>query len=277
MWRLRSRRLRSANNVKRFEIRERGRAPLPAIDLAGDVIAIGSGPSAGVRLPAEAARAVHVRIEGTHWIAIADAIVDGTARAAGDAGELGDTTTFAIGAYDVRVERSPAGATVASPQRTESLARELVRGLLGGDAAPVLRRGTHDRPLAPPDSTLVIGRGDEADWAILDSDLSREHAAVTRSWDGVTIRDLGSKNGTRVDGRKIDACVLHDGARIELGTVVLEFRDPAERHLRGGTATRVTPVVRETIDAPAPNRMGFVVALVIAALAAAGLVWVLAS
>jgi hypothetical protein len=263
--------------VKRFEIRERGRAPLPAIDLAGDVIVIGSGPSAGVRLPAEAARAVHVRVEGARWIAIADAIVDGTARPAGDAGELGDATTFAIGAYDVRIERSPAGATVASPQRTESLARELVRGMLGGDAAPVLRRGTHDRPLAPPDSTLVIGRGDEADWVILDGDLSREHAAVKRSWDGVTIRDLGSKNGTRVDGKRIEEATLHDGARIELGTVVLEFRDPAERHLRGGTGVDAAPVVHEIVDTRRPDRTGFVVALAIAVLAAVALVWVLAS
>ena len=263
--------------MKRFEIRERGRAPLPAIDLAGDVIAIGSGPNAAVRLPAKAAAAVHVRVEGARWFASADTIVDGTARTAGDAGQLGDATTFAIGAYEIRVGRSPAGATAATPQRTESLARELVRGLLGGDAAPVLRRGTNDRRLAPPDSTLVIGRGDEADWVILDGDLSREHAAVNRTWEGVTIRDLGSKNGTRVDGKRIEETTLHDGARIELGTVVLEFRDPAERHLHGGTAVLEKPVPREIVDTRPANRAGLVLALAIAASAAAGLVWVLAS
>src|SRR5690348_15872451 len=58
---------------------------------------------------------------------------------------------------------------------------------------------------------------------------------MRRGWDGVTIRDLGSKNGTLVDGAAIDRAgvELRDGAQIEIGNVVLRFRDPAERHLRG--------------------------------------------
>jgi predicted component of type VI protein secretion system len=143
----------------------------------------------------------------------------------------------------VRVEPSPGGTAASPPQRTESLARELVRSLLGAGAAPTLEieRGPAagaTRALPPPESALVIGRGDDAGWVLLDEDLSRTHAEVRRGWDGVTIRDLGSKNGTIVDGAMVDGAgvMLRDGARIELGNVVLRFRDPAERHLRGEPA-----------------------------------------
>ena len=129
----------------------------------------------------------------------------------------------------------------------------------------------------------MIGRGDDATWVILDEDLSRTHAELHRTWDGVTIRDLDSKNGTRVDGVRItNRTPLRDGARIEVGNVVVRFRDPAERHLRGELTglgavapTRVAPALPALPVAPSPWPAR--VALTIALLALAGLVWVLAS
>lgn len=288
----------------RIEVREERGDPLPAIDVAGDGLVIGSGPDAQIRLPARAARAIHVRVDGDRWIAIADlgvrdgrdATVVGSpaardrapagARAcrAGETGTVGDGVTFEIGGYQVRVAPAPAGAVATPPQRTESLARELVRGLMGAGAAPTIEvergpgRGAK-RPLPPPEATVVIGRGDEATWVILDEDLSRRHAELCRGWDGVTIRDLGSKNGTRVDGVVIAGTTpLRDGARLELGNVVLRFRDPAERFHEPPSApppraAAPPPVAPARPPAPWP----FVVATAIAGLAVAGLVWILAT
>jgi hypothetical protein len=270
--------------VKRFEVTELGRDPLPSIDLGDDVVVIGSGASARVRLPAQAAREAHVRIDGSKWIAIAEVGVDGKPRAAGDGGAIGDGVVFELGSYRVRVAPAPRDVAASPPQRTESLARELMRGLLGAGAAPTfeLARGPGagaKRELPPPEVKLVVGRGDEADWIILDEDLSREHAEIRRGWDGVTIRDLDSKNGTLVDGEPIDAAAeLHDGARIELGNVVLVFRDPAEAHLRGERAPEPKPAEPTVpVAPPPPSAMPFVIAAVVAAVAVAGLVWVLAS
>jgi hypothetical protein len=241
--------------VLRVELGEEGQPPLPAIDLDDAVVTIGSGPTARIRLPASAARDVHARIEGGAWTC------DGAS------GAIGDGHTFAIGAYRVRVSPSPAGVPVTPPQRTESLARELVRSLLGTDGAPTLtiERGPHagaKRNLAPPESVLVIGRGDEASWPILDDDLSRTHAEVRRGWDGVTLRDLGSKNGTRLDGKKVATAALRTGQLIELGKLAIRYRDPVEQ------------------PAPAPPAglaPSFWIATLICALALAGLVWVLAT
>ncbi len=293
----------------RFQVSEVGQEGLPAVDIGDDVVVIGSGAAARIRLPVYAARDEHVRIVANMhtWTAIADVRIGaeatlsehlgarataptpphGELRVAGSTGVLGDAVTFQLGEYRVRVTSAPAGAAAASPQRTESLARELVRGLLGAGAAPTIEieRGPVPgikRALPPPDATLVIGRGEEATWIVLDEDLSRTHAEIHRGWDGVTIRDLGSKNGTKIDGTRITAPTpLRDGVLIELGNVALRFRDPAERHLRGESTAAATPRAvqtskREPLPLPAAtSAWPFVIAVTIAGLAIAGLVWIL--
>ncbi|MEJ7601213.1 MAG: FHA domain-containing protein [Kofleriaceae bacterium] len=278
----------------RFEISESGNAALPPLDLADDdPILIGSGSDARVRLPARIAQPAHVRIADGVWVVIAEIVVEGTARKPGEGGALGDGITLELAGYTIRV--TLASATTASPpQRTESLARELVRSLLGANAAPAfeIERGPgagSRRELPVPPAKVVIGRGDEAEWLILDEDLSREHAEIQRGWDGVTIRDLDSKNGTRVDGEPLDrdGRELHDGARVELGNVVLVFRDPAERHMHGPPSdppgTRLAsprndePSVRAVAIIEPPSPWPFVIAAAIAGIAIVGLAWILAS
>ncbi|HUJ62349.1 MAG TPA: FHA domain-containing protein [Kofleriaceae bacterium] len=249
----------------RVVVSERGQGALPAVDLDG-AFAIGSGPAARVRLPAGAAEAEHVRIDGDTW-----RMHDGRS------GAIGDGVELAIGGYVVRIAPAPDGAVAASPQRTESLARELVRAMLGAGAAPTLEveRGPiagARRALAPPESVLVIGRGDDAGWIIADDELSRLHAEVRRGWDGARVVDLGSKHGVRLDGARIGEAELHDGALVELGRCAMRFRDPAERHLRGEPAPRPAPPPAQ----PRPrSAAAFWTALAIAALAVAALAWLL--
>jgi hypothetical protein len=270
----------------RFEVSENAGRALPAIDTADSVVVIGSGPAARVRLPAEAARDAHVRIDGLTWTLLAESRIGGMLRAAGDSGSLGRGLLLELGNYRVQISPAPAGVPASPPQRTESLARELVRSLLGDGAAPTLEieRGAHRgarRALAPPESTLVIGRGDEAGWVIVDDDLSRRHAEVRRGWDGVTVVDLGSKNGTRVDGERIGArpVALRDGARLALGKLAVRFHDPAERHLRGEPPAprRRGPALGKPAAAAAPSGWPFIAFTAVTVLALAALVWILAT
>jgi hypothetical protein len=285
----------------RIEVSEAGHGALPAIDVDEPAFVIGSSPAARVRLPAAVAAPEHVWVEGGRWRGAVK--VDGVAR---DAGELGDGVTLELGDYRVRIAPAPAGTTSSPPQRTESLARELMRGLLGASAAPTLEieRGPEPgirRTLAPPESVLRIGRGEEADWVVLDTDLSRVHAEVRRGWDGVRILDRGSKNGTRVDGVAVgpQGAALRDGALVELGKVHVRFRDPAEREL--AAAPMSTPTTRprpspspspspnpnpnpspspspspDPSSSPHPSAWPFYVPLAICVLALAGMVWLLA-
>ena len=70
------------------------------------------------------------------------------------------------------------------------------------------------------DGELVIGRED-AGLTIEDEELSRRHAVVRVVGDGVEIEDLGSRNGTFVNGRRIDGVTkLGGGDSLRLGRSV---------------------------------------------------------
>jgi DNA-binding winged helix-turn-helix (wHTH) protein len=71
----------------------------------------------------------------------------------------------------------------------------------------------------------VLGRGPEAAIRIDGAGVSRRHARIVVTEDGATIEDLGSKNGTFVDERRLDApAALEDGCRFRLGRQLLVFR-----------------------------------------------------
>ena len=80
----------------------------------------------------------------------------------------------------------------------------------------------------------VIGRDPRCAVWLDASGVSRRHAEIAVSVEGAAIEDLGSRNGTFVDGRRVTASQrLHDGEVLELGTAVLTFRmwsdDPAQK------------------------------------------------
>lgn len=70
----------------------------------------------------------------------------------------------------------------------------------------------------------IIGRGSEAQITIDDSGASRRHAEVV--WDGqrAGLRDLGSTNGTKLNGRRVAQAALEPDSLIEIGRTQLVFR-----------------------------------------------------
>jgi pSer/pThr/pTyr-binding forkhead associated (FHA) protein len=77
----------------------------------------------------------------------------------------------------------------------------------------------------PVDKELMtIGRLSECDIVVKDSGASRRHAQI-RTVDGVsTVTDLGSTNGTKVNGRDVQSAPLSDGDRITVGATQIEYR-----------------------------------------------------
>jgi len=88
------------------------------------------------------------------------------------------------------------------------------------------------KPLVPP--VFTIGSDPEANLVFLDLLVSRRHAEILIKEDGSCwIRDLGSKNGTTVNGmplREDKERLLKDGDRIAFSHLEVEFRDGAIRH-----------------------------------------------
>jgi pSer/pThr/pTyr-binding forkhead associated (FHA) protein len=75
----------------------------------------------------------------------------------------------------------------------------------------------------PGEGTILIGRASKADLQISEADASRRHAEVVCSADGYRLHDLGSTNGTYVNGRRVEEHVLEAGDRIEIGDTVIAF------------------------------------------------------
>lgn len=70
----------------------------------------------------------------------------------------------------------------------------------------------------------IIGRGSEADVTLSDTGASRRHAEIL--WDGerAQVRDLGSTNGTKLDGAPLSKALLQPDSVIQIGRTRMVFR-----------------------------------------------------
>jgi Protein of unknown function (DUF3662)/FHA domain len=71
---------------------------------------------------------------------------------------------------------------------------------------------------------VTIGRLAECDVVIADPGASRRHASIRFQGDEYVLTDLGSTNGTKVNGELVQEHPLSDGDRITIGETQLEFR-----------------------------------------------------
>jgi hypothetical protein len=77
---------------------------------------------------------------------------------------------------------------------------------------------------------LRIGRGKDNEIVLLEQDVSREHARLEREPQGWTLSDLGTTNGTFVNGKRLPAhepYLLRPGDRITIGSSVLALQEDA--------------------------------------------------
>jgi len=80
-----------------------------------------------------------------------------------------------------------------------------------------------DRVFTMRSTVTTIGRGTDNDLVLESTDVSRHHARVECNGGQWRIVDLGSTNGTKVNGQPVRDVVLRVGDRIEFGTLQLEF------------------------------------------------------
>jgi FHA domain/FhaA, N-terminal domain len=86
---------------------------------------------------------------------------------------------------------------------------------------PAWGRLVADRAEFPlTDNRLLVGRADTADVQVLDDSVSRSHCLVWREGGQVRVRDLGSANGTSLNGRRVTGDgVVDDGDELRFGEV----------------------------------------------------------
>jgi hypothetical protein len=94
----------------------------------------------------------------------------------------------------------------------------------GGHASVVVREDGGERTVALSSDTVTIGRLAECDVVLKDKGASRKHAQLKRRDGSWTLTDLGSTNGTRLNGQTVQSRELSDGDTITIGTTMIEFR-----------------------------------------------------
>jgi pSer/pThr/pTyr-binding forkhead associated (FHA) protein len=82
----------------------------------------------------------------------------------------------------------------------------------------------------PANGSLMIGRSRDCDLRLPNGDASRRHAEITATDAGYLLRDLGSTNGSFVNGQPVRECLLAPGDRIQISGSTITFcqlaRDP---------------------------------------------------
>lgn len=232
---------------------------------------LGSDELALIRLQAEGVLADHCSLElsgsslSLRLFEGAAVSVNGQAASEGQALKAGDQIAFGpVQARVVAVERVPEAAPAKRAQVDDSgatrvraaLPKYLLRGVSGAAFGKTYAVAT----------AQVIGRHHDCDIAIASEEISRRHAQVKPTADGVLVEDLGSSNGTFINGQRVQSGLLKNGDELRLDAIRFMLIVPGQE----------IPKATAPASAPAPAGRGkLVIALAVLAVAAAAAVFLM--
>src|SRR3954447_18387841 len=108
--------------------------------------------------------------------------------------------------------QSPRKAPTPVPTPQDGFALRFISGKYQGGEFPL-----------PSNREIVVGRSSELDMVLVEDMVSRRHAKIIVADDQIFIQDLGSTNGTFVNGEKIKRAKLSEGDRILIGTSIIKL------------------------------------------------------
>src|SRR5215831_8612564 len=111
-------------------------------------------------------------------------------------------------------EPAPKAASMSSirPPGGRSYVLRFISGKYQGGEFPIV-----------PEKQIVVGRSSDLDMVLVEDMVSRKHARIAMQQDQIWIEDLGSTNGTFVNGEKIKRARLKEGDRVLIGTSILKL------------------------------------------------------
>ncbi|MCY1015429.1 FHA domain-containing protein [Pyxidicoccus sp. MSG2] len=246
---------------------EAGAAPSNEIVLDDAVITLGRDKTCQVVLAQQAVSRNHARIcqEGTLFFledlgSAYGTQVNGKPLPKGEKRLLRNGDVIAIAQYDVRFERMTELNADVTSEKTSFIARGMVkdamRGLASGEERYLrFMNGPREgqRIEIGDAQEVVFGRDEkEVDVVLKDDLVSRKHAKIRRDWSGTHVEDLGSRNGIKVNKKRVNRKALKDSDELEVGATRFLYVDPsepAEEPVQLSTDVKASPP-------PSPQRPG---------------------
>lgn len=226
----------------RLTVKHRSDGGAQELLLDAPVITLGREKSCEVVLGESAVSRNHARISQDGALCFLEDLgsaygtqLNGQKLPSGEKRLLRNGDVIAIAQFDVTFDRVTGAAS--ADEKTSFVARQLVKDVMKGVRAgesPFLRvmNGPDEgKRLELTDAQeLVIGRDPAmAGYVLKDDDLvSRRHAKVRRDWSGTHVEDLGSRNGIKVNKRKVPRRTLRDKDELQVGATRFLFLDPTE-------------------------------------------------
>ncbi len=225
-----------------------GSRPVLAIPVGRSTLHLGRAPGNDIVLPLPEVADHHATLtvgdDGPVLVASAEEtlVVGGrpVSRATLAAGQ-----SVAVGGYRLRwVERDDAGDLIAPESGSHST---LTHGMDGEAASRDGMPVRFVRVVAGKDAGLeealdgspfVIGRAPDCGMVLHDETVSWRHLSLEQTADGLKVRDLGSRNGTFMQGQRIEAAFAESGSRVRAGRTTLELASGAGADRQAGAPAR---------------------------------------
>lgn len=216
----------------------------PSVTFDAPRIVIGRGDGCEVRLPDPSVSHRHasIRVEGTNYVLYDESSTNGTfangARLEKGAPHVLESGTLVrVGRVWLEIKIEQTIATANPAVATKEIALALVSEALAAQGDDVAARV---RIVAGPDEGLelqvssttkryIVGRNKGANLSVQDEDASRRHVEIFRQGDQLFVRDLASKNGSRLGDQPLKPeaeTAWPSGTRLYVGANELDYDDP---------------------------------------------------
>ncbi|MBN1209841.1 MAG: FHA domain-containing protein [Myxococcaceae bacterium] len=222
---------------------EAGRSAKPVEHVLDDAsITLGRDKGCQVVLAQQAVSRSHARISQEGNLFFLEDLgsaygtqVNGKPLPKGEKHRLRNGDIIAIAQFDVTFTYVANLPTGGRSEKTSFVARsmvkDVVRGIKSGEG-PYLRvmNGPREGERIEINNAqeFIIGRDETADVIFKDDLVSRRHVKIRRDWAGTHVEDLGSRNGIKVNKKKVNRKTLREGDELEVGNIRLLYVDPTD-------------------------------------------------
>jgi pSer/pThr/pTyr-binding forkhead associated (FHA) protein len=162
--------------------------------------------------------------------------VNGKPLPKGEKHRLRNGDVIAIAQFDVRFDHvADLPDLNQGSEKTSFVARSLVKDVMRGIKSGM---GPYFRIMNGPREgerielndaqEIYIGRDETADVIFKDDLVSRRHVKIRRDWSGTHVEDLNSRNGIKINKKKVNRKTLKDSDELEVGSTRLLYVDPSD-------------------------------------------------